>query len=156
MDEINDIITKHKVVAQSTNISDKEMLYEMLQLEEKIRMSQAYTRECDNVKDEVNGWLRISESIQFKIVKKFGFLDIYTQTLAVNQMRRAHVMFKDDKRFHNVSVYVRNNLAREGKLVSGDAILDVDLTDLDNKTIKLSDITCQSDKPTIVISSSET
>ena len=47
----------------------------MLQKEEEIRMSKEYSDKCTLVKDEVNGWLRITGELQQKIAYDFGYKD---------------------------------------------------------------------------------
>ena len=46
----------------------------MLLLEEKVRMSDAYIQECTLVKDEVNGWLRVSEYVQQENIEPIQLL----------------------------------------------------------------------------------
>ena len=36
----------------------------MLKLEETVRLSKAYINKCSEVKDEVNGWLRVTGEVQ--------------------------------------------------------------------------------------------
>ena len=126
----------------------------MLKLEEKIRMSDAYINECSRVKDEVNGWLRISGEVQEMIANKFGYKDIIQNTIAVNLMRSAHIKYSDDTRFNNVSVYVRNNLAEKGNFYTGKELVDTKLFTIDKNLTSLKNIV--NNKPTIVISSSAT
>lgn len=133
----------------------REMLLEMLQLEEKIRLSNAYSQECTRVKDEVNGWLRVSGEIQERVAAKFGFNDEYTNLIAVNAMRRGHLIYPDDERFQNVSVYVRNNLARKGEFKVGDIVENIELVNLTKNPISLLSLT-NTDKYTVIIGSSET
>ena len=126
----------------------------MLKLEEKIRMSDAYINECSRVKDEVNGWLRISGEVQEMIANKFGYKDIIQNTIAVNLMRSAHIKYSDDIRFNSVSVYVRNNLAKKGNFYTGKELVDAKLFTTDKNLTSLKNIV--NNKPTIVISSSAT
>ena len=73
----------------SIKTPSKELLLEMVKKEEEIRWSPWYQSECDIVKDEVNGWLRISEQVQYQVVKEFGFENPIEADIAVNQLRRA-------------------------------------------------------------------
>ena len=154
--DIDNIILDHQI----TNISDgktitKEMLLEMLQLEEKARLSKPYIDECTKVKDEVNGWLRISGEIQEKIANKFGFNNPVTNLIAVDNMRRASQIYPNDPQFQEVSVYIRNNLAREGKFEVEDIVPNAVLTNLDNHTTSLHNLV-DNQKHNVVIASSET
>ena len=126
----------------------------MLKLEEIVRLSKAYVNKCSEVKDEVNGWLRVTGEVQELVASRFGFKDQISNMFAVNLMRSAHTNYKDDPRFSEVSVYVRNNLAKKGTLSIGDNIPDVIINNLHGEDISLSTIIA--DKDTIVISSSAT
>jgi hypothetical protein len=127
----------------------------MLLLEEKVRMSDAYILECTLVKDEVNGWLRVSEYVQQEIAKRFGYTTRAQNIIAVNLMRIAHTKYKNDPKFRDVSVYVRNNIANIGTLKVNDPFIDVNIISTQKDTIKLSNI-LDKNKPNIIISSSET
>lgn len=126
----------------------------MLKLEEIVRLSKAYVNKCSEVKDEVNGWLRVTGEVQELVASRFGFKDQISNMFAVNLMRSAHTNYRDDPRFSEVSVYVRNNLAKKGNLSIGDNISDVIINNLHGEDISLSTII--GDKDTIVISSSAT
>jgi hypothetical protein len=80
----------------------KENLLEMCKKEEEIRWSQWYQSECDKVKDEVNGWLRISEQVQYQVAKKFGFETDIEADIAVNQLRRARYIYPDEPEFKTI------------------------------------------------------
>ena len=125
----------------------------MLLLEEKVRLSPAYIVHCSLVKDEVNGWLRISEEVQQKIANKFGFSNPIHNLLAVNMMRRAHIDY-NEARFREVSVYVRNNLANKGNLDIGDSFIDTEIYTLGTKKMYLSEVI--NTQNAVVISSSAT
>ena len=126
----------------------------MLKVEETLRLSQAYISECSRVKDEVNGWLRVTGELQELVASHFGFSDEISNLFAVNLMRSAHNKYRNDPRFSKVSVYVRNNLAEKGYLKLGNDSVEVDIHDLNGNRIKLSSIIDKKD--TLVISSSAT
>lgn len=126
----------------------------MLKVEETLRLSQAYISECSRVKDEVNGWLRVTGELQELVASHFGFNDEISNLFAVNLMRSAHHKYSDDSRFSEVSVYVRNNLAKQGSLKIGDDSVELNIHDLNGKTVSLSSIT--DNKDTVIISSSAT
>lgn len=126
----------------------------MLKLEEIVRLSKAYVNKCSEVKDEVNGWLRVTGEVQELVASRFGFKDQISNMFAVNLMRSAHTNYRDDPRFSEVSVYVRNNLAKKGNLSIGAEIPNVIINNLHGEDISLSTII--GDKDTVVISSSAT
>ena len=133
----------------------KNKLYEMLKLEEGIRMSPEYSEECTKVKDEVNGWLRISEEVQQQVAHRFGYQDPLSNLLVVNYMRRAPYLFPNDKRFSETQVYVRNNLATWGNLECSQSFPIVPLYNLEKELIDTRSILDKS-KYNVIISSSET
>ena len=133
--------------------SDK--LYEMLKMEEFIRMSPEYSDECSKIKDEVNGWLRISGEVQEKVAHLFGYSDPLSKLLVVNYMRRAPYLFPYDKRFTETQVYVRNNLAIKGNLVCGNPFPMITLYNLKEELIDTHSILDNS-KYNVIIASSET
>lgn len=134
---------------------DKETLIKMLELEESIRMSKEYVEMCNNVKDEINGWLRISEEIQYKIVKNFGYTNIIEQDLAVNRMRTAQYLYPDEPKFKTISVYVRENLAKMGDFKVGDVVPNI-LIHNTNTTMTNLHNTFDKTKPNLLLCSSHT
>jgi hypothetical protein len=134
---------------------DKSTLIQMLKAEEAERMGPTYAQTCDLVANEPNGWLRISEELQYSIARQFGF-DGFDSHIAVNHMRRAQYIYPNDPEFKTISVYVRENLARPC-----DYFLDSEFPDvltvftLGLQLVKLTD-TFAKDKFNILISSSAT
>ena len=127
----------------------------MLQAEEKIRMSPEYSEQCTQVKNEVNGWLRISGEIQQKIAFDFGYKDTLKNMLVVNQMRRAPYLYADDERFLKPQVYVRHNRAKDSVQEIGQIIPDINIYSLDGKRTNLYSV-LDSEKSNLIIASSET
>lgn len=133
----------------------KNDLLKMLQEEENIRMSQYYIDMCDEVKDEVNGWLRVSEEIQHEIAKKFGYISDIERNFAVNRMRRAQYIYPDEPLFKTIPVYVRNNLARRGDFSTGDLVPNILIFDEDKNHVNLFDL-FRHDKTNLLFASSQT
>ena len=137
----------------------REKLHNMLQMEEFIRMSSEYSDECSKVKDEVNGWLRISGEVQEKVAHKYGYMDTISNLLAVNYMRRASYLFPNDTRFTQTQVYIRNNLVKDGSLQLGDIFPKVKLANLLGEEIdsyNISKSNKKSNKYSVIIASSAT
>lgn len=141
--------------AITINYPDKDDLIKMLQAEEQIRMSAEYLKMCDAVKNEPNGWLRISEQIQYNIAKQFGYVRSIEQDLAVNRMRRAQYLYPNEPLFKTISVYVRNNLAREGDFKVGNLVPNLTIFNENLKQIQLYD-TLNKTKLNMLIASSHT
>jgi len=133
----------------------KEELLLMLQEEEKQRFSIEYQEKCSLVKNEVNGWLGITAELQENIARQFGYIDEISNLLAVDVMRRASQIYKDDERFQNTSVYVRENKAKNCKYQIGDTIPNINIFNLQNKQLNLHNLFDET-KYNIMICSSNT
>jgi hypothetical protein len=105
----------------------KDQLIKMLKMEETIRFSPEYITKCDEVADEVNGWLRISAEVQKQVAENFGFKSQIENDIAVNHMRRAQHLYPDEPLFKTISVYVRQNLATKGKYQISDIVPNIQL-----------------------------
>lgn len=139
----------------SLTIPDKLTLIQMLKAEEAERMGPAYAQACDQVAEEPNGWLRISEELQYSIAKQFGF-DGFSSHIAVNHMRRARYIYPDDPEFKTISVYVRENLSRSCDYTIGSKFSnDLVVHKLDLEQTRLID-TFDKSKLNLLISSSAT
>ena len=130
----------------------KDILTSLLKKEEEIRNSPEYIQKCDEAKDEVNGWLRISAEYQVEIAKSFGFKNGIEVVYAVDQMRRATQIYPELK---EISVYRRNNLANKGKFTTGNIVPNVTIHKRDLSYIKLYD-TFSCETPNVLIASSHT
>jgi hypothetical protein len=136
-------------------IPDKSTLIQMLKAEEAERMGPAYAQACDQVAKEPNGWLRISEELQYSIAEQFGFYG-FDSHIAVNHMRRAQYIYPDDPEFKTISVYVRANLSKPCDFTIGSNFPEIlTVFTLDLEQVNLID-TFAKDKFNLLISSSAT
>ena len=142
-------------MATTIHYPKREKLIQMLQDEEEIRMSQGYIDMCDAVKDEVNGWLRISEEVQQSVAKKHGYMSSIELDLAVNRMRRAQYIYPDEPLFKTIPVYVRNNVAREGDYKKGDIVPQIMIHDENKAPVDLYSLFSK-DKINLLMASSHT
>lgn len=127
----------------------------MLQQEERIRMSDWYSNKCSEVKEEPNGWIRISNEVQELVAYNFGYKDTLTNTLAVEQIRRAQYIYPDDPVFKKISVYIRENKAEKLNINIGDNIPNVNIITNSSEKVSLYSI-CESELPNVFIASSAT
>src|SRR5690606_4148892 len=121
-------------------IPNEKMLEEMVYKEEEFRMSEPYQIECTRVKDIPNGWLDITAEMQRRLVQSFGFEDTISCDLALNMLRRAHIIYPDNPVFTRVPVQVRCNKARKGNRSVGDVIPDFTIWNLEGVPCKLSSL----------------
>ncbi len=52
-------------------------------------------------------------------------------------LRSAHQLYSNDDEFHDISLYVRHNRAREGDLRVGDRAIDVQLLNMNGEFVSL-------------------
>jgi len=132
---------------------NEKMLELMIIEEEKRRMSKEYADECTSVKDVPDGWLAVTDNMQKSVVKSFGFVNEMSCDIACNMMRRANIIYPDNKIFKEVPLYVRNNKANQGNLNVNDPMPDFLVYDIEqeNKTHKLSDLVSSENKKMTVI-----
>jgi hypothetical protein len=133
----------------------REKLIQMLKDEEEIRMGEEYIRMCDAAKDEVNGWLRISEEVQYAVAKKHGYVKGVELDFAVNRMRTAQYIYPNEPLFKTIPVYVRNNVAREGDYKKGDIVPHIMIHDENKTQITLHSLFSK-DKVNLLMASSHT
>ena len=135
-------------------------IIKIAEIEGKIRLSKEYIDKCTHVKDEVNGWLRITGEMQKEIVTKY-LKDKYGEAtepgidIGVNMLRNAQVLFPDNETVQNL-VYVKNNKAEIGRFKSGHKLEEVKLHTMDGQSeVSLFDL-MSNDKINIVMAASHT
>lgn len=107
-------------------LPDESTLYEMLKKEEEYKWSPEIQTLFDSVKDEPNGWIRITAELQERVCREFGYENVSD---VVHLMRTAHLKYSDDK-FKKVSMFVRENKARIGEYKINDILPSFDVYDL--------------------------
>jgi hypothetical protein len=114
------------------NLPSPKAIIELVKKEGIIRLSKEYIKQCDDVANEVNGWLRITGEMQEKLVRDAGFkgpgFDI-----ALNMFRRSQYLYPDNEHVKNL-VYVKHNKANQGRFKVGDTVEDIQLYNQDGNT----------------------
>jgi hypothetical protein len=145
-----------KLIIKTPN---EKMLEKLIIEEATIRESKEYQDKCTEVKDIPNGWLEIvTAGIQKDIAIKNGFDDPISCDLTVNMMRRAHILYPNNKIFTTVPIQVRNNKACRGTLKINDDLPNVALFDEFGSIIELKDLTgnTNQNKISIIFAGSQT
>lgn len=137
------------------SVPNKQDLINILKREEEIRWSEWYQKKCDELKDEPNGWIRLSEQVQYQVVKEFGFVSDMEADIAVNYMRRASQLYPDEEQFKIIPVYVRNNRAKQTKFKEKDPIPNIFIFDLNQKKIGIWSI-LEKNRVNVLLASSHT
>jgi hypothetical protein len=145
-------LTPKKLIIRRPN---EQMLERLIRLEASARQSQQYQDDCTDVRDQVNGWLTVTENYQRVIAQSQGFDDEMSCDIVCNMMRRAHILYPDNQIFKTVPVQVRNNKASQGMLEAGCAVPSVSLHCMDGSCINLSDL-IDPTHTTIVLAGSQT
>ena len=124
---------------QPCKIPTLEQLIIIAEKEKKIRLSQEYIEMCDMVADVPNGWLQVTSTIQENIIREMGFTTELENSIAVNRLRRAHILYPDEPTFQN-AIQVKNNLANKGKYVFGSVLPNLEIHRIDTTKIHLYNI----------------
>mmetsp|Transcript_27832 Transcript_27832/g.80120 ORF Transcript_27832/g.80120 Transcript_27832/m.80120 type:complete len:131 (-) Transcript_27832:1395-1787(-) len=105
----------------------------MLIKEEKLRWHLATHERMKNARE----WLDVAEEIQIQIVNEYGYVGKVNESYAAHLLRTAHVKYPDLK---SISVYARENIARDGELKEGQTAPDVPLLDPAGAPCRLSEL----------------
>jgi len=124
---------------QPCKIPTLEQLIIMAEKEKKIRLSQEYIEMCDTVADVPNGWLQVTSNMQESLAREIGFTSELENSIAVNRLRRAHILYPDEKTFQD-SIQVKNNLANEGQYIVGSILPNFEICMIDTTKIHLYNI----------------
>ncbi|CAI2182304.1 6972_t:CDS:2 [Funneliformis geosporum] len=133
----------------------KEEMLNLLQEEEKRRFSPELQQKYYDVgSDPTSGkdWMDVTDQMQHELVREFGY-----SGEAVELLRRAPQLYKDDSAFQTTQVYVRNNIASIGNLKEGMPAPDCSLVPLNNdKTITQLRSLYQPGRPLVLLAGSHT
>ena len=135
-------------------IPTEKCLELMIFEEEKQRTSKEYVDKCSAVKNEVNGWMRVTAELQSNIAKSFGFVDDISHDIAVNHLRIARYLYPNNPVFQT-PLYVKHNKAHGGNFAVNDQIPNVELYTHENIKTCLYDILHQT-QPTVIFAGSHT
>lgn len=135
-------------------IPTKEAILAMVAEENQCRRSQEYIDRCSAVKDEPDGWLRITAEMQQDIARQFGFITEIENDIAVNRLRMASQLYPDEPVVRE-AIQVANNKARKGELRSGDTIPDIIIHDIEGNEMNIRNL-CDPEKQNIIFGASHT
>lgn len=116
----------------------ENVVQQMAILEEQYRSSEDYQKQCSLVAHIPNEWLNVTAEMQKNVVRQFGFKTEFEINIAVNTLRRAHIIWPDNEIF-NKRIYVVNNKANVGSLKEGDVAPNIMLYQ-DKKPVYLHDL----------------
>ncbi|CAF1087003.1 unnamed protein product [Adineta steineri] len=137
-------------------------LKHLLIKEEQLRLSQQTQQLLSSIQDRTDiDWMNIIDQLQTQLIKQTIGQHATESEIqhGLNILRSAHELYSNDEEFHNLSLYVRHNRARQGHFRVGDEAIDIELLNLNNEFVSLfsySHSHCHSNKPLLIISGSYT
>ncbi|CAF1409673.1 unnamed protein product [Adineta steineri] len=141
------------------NEDDKHnTLKHLLIKEEQLRLSQQTQQLLSSIQDRTDiDWMDIIDQLQTQLIKETIGQDATESEIqhGLNILRSAHELYPNDDEFHNLSLYVRHNRARQGHFRVGDEAIDIELLNLNNEFVSLFSHS-HSNKPLLIIGGSYT
>ncbi|CAF1409731.1 unnamed protein product [Adineta steineri] len=133
-------------------------LKHLLIKEEQLRLSQQTQQLLSSIQDRTDiDWMDIIDQLQTQLIKETIGQDATESEIqhGLNILRSAHELYPNDDEFHNLSLYVRHNRARQGHFRVGDEAIDIELLNLNNEFVSLFSHS-HSNKPLLIIGGSYT
>ena len=141
--------------------------------EEQIRLSSRTQQLLSSVEDRKDiDWMDVIGQLQTELIKEEIGDDatdeeiqrglryitysssLLSSNLSFSILRTAHQIYDDDE-FHQLSLYVRHNRAKQGHLVVGDQAIDIQLLTMTGEFVSLLSH-CHSNRPLLIIAGSYT
>jgi len=142
------------IIIMSFRIPTEKCLELMIEKEIEYRLSSEYIEKCNAVADVPNGWLDVSDKLQYQIANEFGFIGINAH-IAVNHLRRARILFPNNQIMYQ-PVYVKHNKANKGINNVGDSVPNIEIYKSREETVFLHELLNVNNQKTILIGSSHT
>ena len=140
----------------------KELLIKMLTRENELRLSKETLQEyedeaqrCYDINDPKRHGLHIIDNLQKRVVNEFGFVAPQEEMHALEYLRSAVALYPGDGTIKNAANYLKYNLVKTFPFNIDDIYKDINLLDLNNNLIKLSQI-IKRDVLNVIISGSIT
>ncbi|CAF3852630.1 unnamed protein product [Rotaria magnacalcarata] len=136
----------------------RDVLKYLLIQEEQIRLSQETQQLLANIEDRKDiDWMDIVADLQTELIKKAIGEDATQDEIqyGLHIFRSAHQLYGRDPEFHNLSLYVRHNRAKQGNLKLGDQAVDVRLLNTNGEFVSLLSH-CHPNRPLLILAGSYT
>ncbi|CAF1433075.1 unnamed protein product [Rotaria sp. Silwood1] len=137
---------------------EHNVLKDLLIKEEQIRLSQETQQLLSNIEDRKDiDWMDVIADLQTNLIKEAIGEDATEEEIqcGLRIFRSAHQLYANDDEFHNLSLYVRHNRAKQGNLHIGDSAMDVKLLNINGEFVSLLSY-FQSNRPLLIIAGSYT
>lgn len=153
---------------------ERDVLKNLLIKEEQIRLAPRTQQLLASIEDRTDiDWMDVIAQLQTELIREEIGQDAtdeeiqrglrYTALFLVSSvhsfftfsiLRSAHQIYDDDE-FHQLSLYVRHNRAKQGHLVVGDDAVDIQLLTMQGESVSLLSH-CHSNRPLLIIAGSYT
>ncbi|CAF4951483.1 unnamed protein product [Rotaria sp. Silwood1] len=120
--------------------NEHDVLKDLLIQEEKMRLSQETQQLLSSIEDRKDiDWMDIIADLQTNLIKNAIGKDATEDEIqyGLRILRSAHQLYLNDSEFHNLSLYVRHNRAKQGNLHVGDLAVDIQLLNMNGEFVSL-------------------
>ncbi|CAF3883335.1 unnamed protein product [Rotaria sp. Silwood1] len=105
-----------------------------------MRLSQETQQLLSSIEDRKDiDWMDIIADLQTNLIKNAIGKDATEDEIqyGLRILRSAHQLYLNDSEFHNLSLYVRHNRAKQGNLHVGDLAVDIQLLNMNGEFVSL-------------------
>ncbi|CAF1363640.1 unnamed protein product [Rotaria magnacalcarata] len=105
-----------------------------------MRLSEETQQLLSSIEDRKDiDWMDIIADLQMKLIKNAIGADATEHEIryGLRIFRSAHQLYSYDTEFHNLSLYVRYNRAKQGNLHIGDSAVDIQLLNIHGQFVSL-------------------
>jgi len=119
---------------------EHNVLKDLLMKEEQMRLSEQTQQLLSSIEDRTDiDWMDVIAELQTKLIKEAIGDDATDNEIqhGLSILRSAHQLYSNDDEFHNLSLYIRHNRARQGNLNIGDQAIDIQLLNMNGQFVSL-------------------
>lgn len=133
----------------------RELTIKMLKRDDELRLGAATQRLYSRCGEMTDQKVRITEAVQRRVAREFGFETNIAEGLEV--MRCATAMFPDDAEVRNSAHYLRHNIHSPCPIAVGEVIPDIHVRQQSNgESLSLHALCSSFDGPTLLLAGSIT
>ncbi|CAF3094587.1 unnamed protein product [Rotaria sp. Silwood2] len=123
-----------------------------------MRLSQETQQLLSSIEDRKDiDWMDVIADLQTNLIKEAIGEDATEDEIqcSLRIFRSAHQLYSNDNDFHNLSLYVRHNRAKQGNLQVGDSAINIQLLNMNGEFVSLLSY-FHSNRPLLIIAGSYT
>ncbi|CAF3189164.1 unnamed protein product [Rotaria sp. Silwood2] len=145
-------------IEEEDDDDEHDVLQDLLMKEEQIRLSRETQQLLSSIEDRKDmDWMDVIADLQTNLIKEAIGQDATEDEIqcGLRIFRSAHQLYSNDNKFHNLSLYVRHNRAKQGNLRIGDSAIDIQLLNMNGEFVSLLSY-FHSNRPLLIIAGSYT